>query len=103
MANNRMCLRCVPCDATFLLAKYYPTLTNGWFQPTNPSAKALSGTPEEQTEERLLSVIDRFSRLEEFLEKHSFCESSQGDWNYGNRRFDLTFEVPAPPRDEEES
>lgn len=76
MANNRMCLRCVPCDKTFLLAKYYPTLTNGWFVPDYEN--------------------DFVERMDEFLERHSFCDNNQGDWSFGNRRFDLTFEVPAP-------
>ncbi len=50
MANNRMYLRCDHCQKSVRLAKYYPTLTDGWFLP-----------------------VFAVRQLEQFLEDHSYC------------------------------
>ena len=40
MANNRMWLKC-ECGEQFYLAKYYPTITSGWY--TSLPTKAMAG------------------------------------------------------------
>lgn len=64
MANNRMSIRCTVCDETARVAKYYPTITDGWY-------------------------VSRPVDLDEFLSKHSFCS---GGALHGNTSFDLVFE-----------
>ena len=87
MANNRMRLRCDVCANEFLLAKYYPTITDGWFVPTGwPMSRVSAG-------DCAAEHIERFSK---FLEQHSYCDSGLVSM-FGNRKFSLVFEEPDTP------
>lgn len=82
MANNRMSLKCNVCDEAFLLAKYYPTITDGWFvksygQPDDPDAEYAT-----------------VHALDAFLQNHSYCDTEGAPSMDGNRQFSLVFEVP---------
>lgn len=70
MANNRMWLRCGCGDEVFV-AKYYPTITNGWF-----------------------IYPGRIGALAAFLEQHSYCPAAVPTM-YGNTSFTLRFEEAA--------
>ena len=69
MANNRMYLRCILCDARFYVAKYYPR--TGWY--TNIS---------ERTED---AVMYWYFDLQLYLERHSPCTKRDENGNISFR------------------
>jgi len=81
-----MRLRCTVCNDEFLLAKYYPKLTSGWFVPAT--------TPEAAMKTGIETHGDFLARLGLFLERHSYCNEAGTVTMYGNTRFDLTFAEP---------
>ena len=106
MANNRMWLRCGNCGAEKLLAKYYPTITDGWFLftgPVRPVEMADLTLPKEPSEEEMQAVFVRHitawrefnKEWDDFLEAHSYCDTpDRRRTMYGNRRWELRFEKP---------
>ncbi len=94
MANNRMYLRCPHCGEQFMVAKYYPTITNGWYQNVGVDMDSLTESQEERDAARRRLIVERHIALDGFLQKHSFCNQSDGDFSLGNRSFLLVYEVP---------
>ena len=70
MANNRMWLKC-ECGEQFYLAKYYPTITNGWY--TSLPTKAMAGEFSAETVhlEYAQEALTWFAKFQHFLETHS--------------------------------
>lgn len=90
MANNRMWLRCEVCgeDLAGSFAKYYPTISNGWF------VNVAGGSPASSDAEQAEALLDRVQGIDAFLAKHSYCDTDGVPSLYGNRRIVLAYEEP---------
>lgn len=93
MANNRMRIRCIPCDATLTIGK---RLGSGYSLPEaeykGTSNAALTSMIEGSGE--LMDVSfprppDISDRLQAFFDEHEWCDGTK---THGQDKFDLVYE-----------